>query len=282
MFRILVADSMSKEGLAPLLETEGIELVQKKVEEVQEELHTFDALFVRSATKVTEELLEKMPNVKIIARAGVGVDNINLGAATMRGVIVVNAPDGNTISTCEHTFAMMQAVVRKIPQAVASTKSGKWERNSFLGMELNGKTLGIVGFGRIGSEIAKRARAFNMNILVFDPFLTKSRAEQFNVKQADIDTIIKQSDVLTFHTPLTNETRNLINADRFAQMKDGVYLVNCARGGIINEDDLYDAVKSGKVAGVALDVFASEPATGNPLLELDNVIATPHIAATTK
>ncbi|MGL4819857.1 MAG: phosphoglycerate dehydrogenase [Bacilli bacterium] len=281
MFRILVADSMSAEGLAPLLDAEGVELVQKKVSEVEDELGTFDAIFVRSATKVTEALLERMPNVKIIARAGVGVDNIDLPAATKRGVIVVNAPDGNTISTCEHTFAMMQAVVRKVPQAVASLKAKEWNRNAFLGMELNNKTLGIVGFGRIGSEIAKRARAFNMTILVFDPFLTKARAEQFNVRSVDLDTIIRESDVFTFHTPLTPETRNMINAERISQMKDGVYIVNCARGGIINEQHLYDAVVAGKVAGVALDVFETEPATDNPLVGLPQVIATPHIAAST-
>ncbi|ERN54129.1 phosphoglycerate dehydrogenase [Alkalihalophilus marmarensis] len=280
-YHILVSDAMSQEGLLPLLENANVHCVEAYVDEV-EDLTQFDALLVRSATKVTEELLQKMPNLKIVARAGVGVDNIDLDAATKHGVVVVNAPDGNTISTAEHTFAMISSLLRKIPQANASIKAGEWNRKAFQGSELRGKTLGIVGFGRIGTQIAKRARAFEMSLLVFDPFLTKARAEKIGVTPASLDDVLAQSDIITVHTPLTKETKGILGMENIAKTKQGVFLINCARGGIIDESALKHYLANGHIAGAALDVFEEEPAQDKELLEFDNVIATPHIAASTK
>ncbi|MBB5323452.1 D-3-phosphoglycerate dehydrogenase [Anoxybacillus tepidamans] len=281
MFRILVSDSMSEEGLAPLRKSEQIEIVQKKVTEVEDRLHEFDALLVRSATKVTEELLQKMPNLKIVGRAGVGVDNIDIDAATRHGVVVINAPNGNTISTAEHTFAMMAALVRRIPQAHISVKSREWNRNAFVGNELYSKHLGIIGFGRIGSEVAKRARAFGMQVHVYDPFLTKERAEKLGVSVCTLDEVLALSDIITVHTPLTKETRGLLGEKNLAKTKKGVYLLNCARGGIIDEQALVKFLENGHVAGAALDVFEQEPPGDHPLLSFDNVIVTPHLGAST-
>lgn len=280
-FTVLVSDSMSKEGLLPLLESDNIICVQKTVEEAESQLEQVDALLIRSATKVTTELLEKMPNLKIVARAGVGVDNVDIPAATKKGIIVVNAPDGNTISTAEHSFAMMAALLRNIPQANASTKNGEWARKKFQGTELYGKNLGIVGFGRIGSEIAKRAAAFQMPVLVFDPFLTKERAEKFGVENVTLDELLEKADIITVHTPLTKETKGLLNHKTIAKTKKGVFLINCARGGIIDEEALVHYLETGHVAGAALDVFVEEPATNIKLLEFEQVVATPHIAAST-
>jgi len=282
VYRILVADAIKPEGLSPLLEATHIELIQKTVDEAEKQLDQIDAILVRSATKVTEELMERMPQLKIIARAGVGVDNIDIPAATKRGIVVVNAPDGNTISTCEHTFAMMSSLVRHIPQAFTSLKAGEWRRSSFTGIELRGKTLGIVGFGRIGGELAKRAKAFGMEVVVFDPFLTTDRAKKMAVTVLPLAELLPKADIITVHTPLTNETRGLINKENLKTCKKGVYFLNCARGGIIDEDDLYEAIIEGQVAGAALDVFVEEPPHGHKLLELDQVIATPHLGASTK
>ena len=223
-----------------------------------------------------------MPNLKIIARAGVGIDNIDVPAATKRGIVVVNAPDGNTISTAEHTFAMMASVVRHIPQARASLKNGEWKRSSFTGTELYGKSLGIVGMGRIGSEIAKRAKVFGMDVLVFDPFLTTDRAKKMGVTSLELANLLTWADIITVHTPLTPETRGLLNKENLLTCKKGVYLLNCARGGIINEEDLYELIVKGHIAGCAIDVFTKEPPLGHKLLELDSVIATPHLGASTK
>ncbi|MEK3808246.1 phosphoglycerate dehydrogenase [Bacillus sp. FSL H8-0547] len=282
MYRILVSDSMSADGLQPLLEAEHVEVVQKKAAEAEDELHTFHALLVRSATKVTDELIGKMTSLKIIARAGVGIDNIDLDAATKHGVVVINAPDGNTISTAEHTFAMMTSLLRHIPQATVSVKSNEWNRNAFVGTELFGKTLGIVGLGRIGTEIAKRAQAFGVNVIVFDPFLTRDRAAKISVKSATLDEVLTQADIITVHTPLTKETRGLIGAESLPKTKKGVYLLNCARGGIIDEKAIIPYLENGHIAGVALDVFETEPPENHPLLKFDNVIATPHLGASTK
>lgn len=273
---------MSADGLQPLLEAEHVEVVQKKAAEAEDELHTFHALLVRSATKVTDELIGKMTSLKIIARAGVGIDNIDLDAATKHGVVVINAPDGNTISTAEHTFAMMTSLLRHIPQATVSVKSNEWNRNAFVGTELFGKTLGIVGLGRIGTEIAKRAQAFGVNVIVFDPFLTRDRAAKISVKSATLDEVLTQADIITVHTPLTKETRGLIGAESLPKTKKGVYLLNCARGGIIDEKAIIPYLENGHIAGVALDVFETEPPENHPLLKFDNVIATPHLGASTK
>ncbi|MBU8907193.1 phosphoglycerate dehydrogenase [Desertibacillus haloalkaliphilus] len=282
MYNILVSDAMSKDGLLPLLENDNVICVQKNVDEVEGTLDTFDALLVRSATAVTADLLDKMTNLKIIARAGVGVDNIDIDAATKRGIVVVNAPDGNTISTAEHTFAMMASLVRHIPQANQSIKSGEWNRKAFQGTELRGKTLGIVGFGRIGTQLAQRANAFEMDLLVYDPFLTRDRAEKVGVVPADLNEVLESSDIITVHTPLTKETKGLLGMKNIAKTKSGVYLINCARGGVIDEEALKHYLENGHVAGAALDVFEEEPANHNNLLEYDQVIATPHIAASTK
>ncbi|MCM3713645.1 phosphoglycerate dehydrogenase [Halalkalibacter oceani] len=280
-FNILVSDSMSKEGLLPLLESDQVRCVEKNVNDV-EDLSIFDALLVRSATTVTGELLDKMPKLKIIARAGVGVDNIDLDAATKRGVVVVNAPDGNTISTAEHTFAMMMAVMRNIPQANASIKAGEWNRKAFQGFELRGKTLGIIGFGRIGTQLAQRAKAFEMSLLVFDPFLTQERAQKVGVETASLDEVLENADIITVHTPLTKETKGLLGMKNIAKTKPGVFLINCARGGIIDQEALKHYLNNGHIAGAALDVFEEEPVADQELLSFEKVIATPHIAASTK
>ncbi|TYR82553.1 phosphoglycerate dehydrogenase [Priestia megaterium] len=282
MYEVLVADSISNEGLAPLLEAPNVNLTRKKVNEVEDLLHTYDALLVRSATTVTEDLLSKMTNLKIVARAGVGVDNIDIEAATKRGVVVINAPNGNTISTAEHTFAMMASLVRHIPQGNISVKSREWNRSAFVGTELNRKSLGIIGFGRIGSELAKRAKAFNMTVHVYDPFLTASRAEKLGVQLLSLDELLTVADIITVHTPLTKDTKGLLNNETLGKTKKGVYLLNCARGGIIDEAALVHYLEIGHVQGAAIDVFEVEPPTDNPLLNFDQVITTPHLGASTK
>ncbi|MFB4163462.1 phosphoglycerate dehydrogenase [Alteribacillus sp. JSM 102045] len=280
-YRVLVSDAMSEEGLAPLLNNDNMECVQQNVNETSD-LDQYDALLVRSGTTVTAELMDKMDHLKIIARAGVGVDNIDIDAATKRGIVVINAPDGNTISTAEHTFAMIISLARKVPQANASIKSGEWNRKAFQGTELRGKTLGIVGFGRIGSELAKRARGFDMTTVVFDPFLTKERAEKSGVRLAELDDLLSEADIITVHTPLTKDTKGLLGMENINKTKKGVFLINCARGGIIDEDALKHYLENGHVAGAALDVFEEEPAQNNELLNFNQVISTPHIAASTK
>jgi len=281
LFKVLIADSIKPDGLTPFVGRDDIEVVQKKIDEVSSELHLFDALLVRSATKVTNDLLHKMTNLKIVARAGVGIDNIDVPSCTNRGIIVVNAPDGNTISTAEHTFAMMASLARNIPQAHQSLKNGAWERNRFAGAELKGKTLGIVGMGRIGTELSKRARAFQMNIFAFDPFMTADRAKELGITVGSLDNLLEASDFITVHTPLNKDTKGLLNKNTIHKCKDGVYLINCARGGIIDEDALYDAIIAGKVAGAALDVFVEEPPVNNKLSSLDQIIVTPHLGAST-
>lgn len=282
MYKILVADAINEIGLQPLMEMENATIIQKKADDPSVPLNEIDAILVRSATQVDDVLMEKMTNLKIVARAGVGVDNIDIKAATKRGIIVVNAPDGNTISTTEHTFAMMASLMRNIPQAHHSLKQYEWKRNEYVGSELYGKTLGVIGFGRIGSELAKRARVFGMNIRVFDPFLSKERAEKLRVIPNELDELLANSDIITVHTPLTKETRGLINEEKLAKTKQGVYLLNCARGGIIDETALIKFLENGHIAGVALDVFETEPPGEHQLLNFDNVIATPHLGASTK
>ncbi|MBA4543106.1 MULTISPECIES: phosphoglycerate dehydrogenase [Thermoactinomyces] len=284
MYKVLITDPLSEQGIYQLLEAEDVEVKRKPGltgEELFSAIETADALLVRSQTKVTAELIEKASRLKVIARAGVGVDNIDVPAATKKGIIVVNAPDGNTISTAEHTFAMLIALARNIPQAYRSVISGEWNRKNFVGVELNQKTLSIIGLGRIGTELAKRAKAFRMNVVAFDPYLSDERAAKIGVKKATFEEAIAAGDFITVHTPLTKETRHLINKETFSLMKDGVRILNCARGGIIDEEALYDAIQSGKVAGAALDVFENEPPGEHPLFSLPQVIATPHLGAST-
>jgi D-3-phosphoglycerate dehydrogenase len=284
MYKVLITDPLSDQGIDKLLRAEDVEVVRKiglTGEALLSEIATADALLVRSQTKVTEEVINQGSRLKVIARAGVGVDNIDIPAATRKGVIVVNAPDGNTISTAEHTFAMLISLARNIPQAHRTVINGEWNRKAFVGVELNQKTLSIIGFGRIGSELAKRAKAFRMNVIAFDPYLTEERAQKFGVQKASFNEAIAAGDFITVHTPLTKETRHMINHEVFDKMKDGVRILNCARGGIIDETALYDAIVSGKVAGAALDVFEVEPPGNHPLFTLPQVICTPHLGAST-
>jgi D-3-phosphoglycerate dehydrogenase / 2-oxoglutarate reductase len=284
-FKVLVSDAVRPEGLQSLLEADDMEVVQQSnlsEDELIEIIGDFDALIVRSATQVNKRVLQAARKLKVIGRAGVGVDNIDVDEATSQGIAVINAPDGNTISTAEHTFSMLCALARRIPQAYMKLKNHKWDRKSFIGVELYGKTLGIIGMGRIGSEVARRAKVFHMKVIAYDPFLKPEKAEKLGIQSGSLTEVIQAGDFLTVHTPLLKETKHMISTEQFKQMKDGVRILNCARGGIIDEDALYEAIKSGKVAGAALDVFEEEPATDHPLLELPEVIATPHLGASTE
>ncbi|GKU79578.1 phosphoglycerate dehydrogenase [Paenibacillus sp. L3-i20] len=285
MYKVLVSDPISDLGIQQLVEATDV-IVDKNPGLSEDELVAiigeYDALLVRSQTRVTARVMEAGKKLKVVGRAGVGVDNIDLEAATSRGIIVINAPDGNTITTCEHTFAMMMAVARHIPQAYMKTVSGTWDRKSFLGVELRNKTLGVLGMGRIGSEVAKRAKAFGMNILGYDPFMTEERAEKQGIKLATVDEIVRQADFMTVHTPLTPETRHMIGKAQFGVMKPGMRIVNCARGGIIDELALVEAIDEGIVAGAAFDVFEVEPpAEDHPFLKHPKIIVTPHLGAST-
>jgi len=251
-------------------------------EELIKVISEYDAMIVRSATKVTEKVIDAAVKLKIVGRAGVGVDNINLDAATEHGILVVNAPGGNTIAATEHTIAMMLALTRNIPQANNLLKQGVWNKKIFVGEELRNKVLGVIGLGRIGSAVAKRAMAMEMRVMACDPFISESHAEVLGVEMAPSEEVIKNADFLTVHLPLTKESKHMISTEAFAKMKDGVRIVHCARGGIVDEAALYEAIKSGKVAGAALDVFEKEPTTESRLFELDNVIVTPHLGASTK
>lgn len=284
IFNILITDPLSEEGIFPLRQAENFNIVMETNNtpaELVEKIKDYDALLIRSQTQVTREVIENAPNLKIIGRAGVGVDNIDLEAATENGIIVVNAPDGNTNSAAEHTMAMIMALARKIPQAFNSLKRQEWDRKSFIGVELKNKTLGIVGLGRIGAEVAARAKGQRMNVIAYDPFLTEEKATKMGIAAGSLEEVLRVADFITIHTPLLKETKHLINKEAFDLMKDGVQIVNCARGGIIDEDALYDAVIAKKVVGAALDVFEIEPFTDHKLLTLPEIIATPHLAAST-
>jgi D-3-phosphoglycerate dehydrogenase len=286
MYRILITDNLSPAGLQILRDASPeIEVDVRSgqtPEQVREALGESDAIIIRSATKLTEALLKGQRRLKAIVRAGVGVDNIDLAAATREGIVVMNTPAGNTTSTAEHTIAMMMSLSRNIPQAVASMRAGKWERSKFTGTQLAGKTLAVLGLGRIGLAVAERARGLEMRVLGYDPFLSPERAREHGIELfRDVDPMIEQCDYLTVHTPLTEETRGIINAARLARMKKGVRIINCARGGIIDEADLAEALKSGHVAGAALDVFTKEPPVDNPLPALPNAMCTPHLGAST-
>ncbi|QHW30220.1 phosphoglycerate dehydrogenase [Paenibacillus rhizovicinus] len=285
MFKVLVSDPISDLGIQKLVDAEDV-AVDKKPGLSEDELVAiigeYDALLVRSQTRVTARIMDAGKSLKVVGRAGVGVDNIDLEAATQRGIIVINAPDGNTITTCEHTFAMMMAVARHIPQAYLKTVGGEWDRKSFLGVELRGKVLGVMGMGRIGSEVAKRAKAFGMEIWGYDPFLTEERAEKMGVRLSSVDDIVRNADFMTVHTPLTPETRHMISRPQFEVMKKGMRIVNCARGGIIDELALVEAADQGIVAGAAFDVFEVEPpAADHPFLKHPKIIVTPHLGAST-
>lgn len=284
MYKVLVTDGISSTGLKGLYNHPNFIIERQPTlpsEKLKKIIGEYDALIVRSQTKVTGELLEHANKLHVIARAGVGVDNIDVNAATKKGIIVINAPGANTIAATEHAMAMMLALARNIPQAHKTTVSGVWDRNSFKGVELYKKTLGIIGMGKIGTEVAKRAKSFGMNILGFDPYLSEERAKKLGITKANLDTIARESDFITVHTPLTNDTRGLIDEAYLQKTKKGVRIINCARGGIIDERALVKAIQSGHVSGAALDVFAKEPVTDPELLENPNIIVTPHLGAST-
>ena len=283
--RILISDKMSPEGLANFTGREGFEIIYDPditMEQLAERIGEYDALVIRSRSRVTRETLANPGKLKIIGRAGAGVDNVDVEAATERGIIVMNTPGGNTMSTAEHTISMMLSLARQIPRADKTMKEGQWAKSGIMGVEMFEKTLGILGLGKIGREVALRMNAFGMKVLIFDPFVTREAAEKMGIELADVDTICEQADVITVHCPLNNDTRGLINAERLAKMKPTTLIVNCARGGIIDEDALYEALKEKKIAGAAVDVFTQEPLPGDHKLRgLTNVVLTPHLAAST-
>lgn len=284
-FKIFVADDVDEAGLVPLIAA-GFQ-VERKIgltgSALQAEVSDCHGLIVRSDTRVTAALLESAPNLRVIGRAGVGVDNVDVRAATARGIVVMNAPDGNTRTTAEHTLALLLTVARKIPQANQKLKSGFWERKPFTGVELHGKTLGIIGLGRIGRVVAGYGQAFGMKVIAYDPMIAPEQLLDLEVETVTLDELFKRSDFITVHTPLTQDTRGIIGPAAFSSMKPGVRIINCARGGLIDENALCLAIKEGKVAAVALDVFETEPpAPDNPLFALDEVVVTPHLGASTK
>ncbi len=284
--KVLIADHLSEDGIKILKSEPGLKVDVKtglSSKELADIIGPYEGLVVRSATKVTAEVIAKADHLKVIGRAGVGLDNVDADAATKRGIIVMNVPAGNTISTAEHTMSMLMALARRIPQAQAHVRAGLWERSKFVGTELFGKTLGIIGMGKIGTEVAKRAHSFEMRIIAYDPFLSRERAQQMDVEMTDLKSLYAEADFITVHTPLTAETRHLIGTNEIAMMKKGVRLINCARGGIIDETALVQAITDGKVAGAAIDVFEQEPPPkDHPLLKLDQVVCVPHLGASTQ
>jgi D-3-phosphoglycerate dehydrogenase len=283
--RVLVSDNLGEIGIQMFQEAEGIDVDVKTglpPEELKAIIGDYDALVIRSATKVTEDLLEAGKKLKVVGRAGIGLDNVDIPAATKRGVVVMNTPGGNVVTTAEHTISMMLSLTRNIPQGTATLKEGLWEKKKLQGREIFNKVLGVIGYGKIGSIVADRARGLKMRVVIYDPFVTPEQIEKTGFEAVTLEELYKQADYITIHVPKLKNTQGMINKEAFDQMKTGVMLVNCARGGIINEADLYDAIEAGKVAGAALDVFETEPPTDNPLLTLDRLICTPHLGASTK
>ncbi len=283
--RVLISDALSPAAVQ-IFKDRGVEVdfqpnLGKDKDKLTELIGGFDGLAIRSASKVTAKILEKAIKLKVIGRAGIGVDNVDIPAATARGIIVMNTPFGNSITTAEHAITMMLALARQIPEADASTRAGKWEKNKFMGVEIFGKTLGVIGCGNIGSIVADRAIGLKMKVIAFDPFLSSERAMDLGVEKVELEELFKRADFITLHTPLTEKTRNIIDAKALARVKKGVRIVNCARGGLVDEAALYEALKAGRIAGAAFDVFVEEPATQNPLFSLPNVVCTPHLGAAT-
>ncbi len=281
--KVLIADQINEKGIDELKDIAEV-VVQTDItpEELVESIADFDGIVVRSRTKVTKEVIEASRSLKIIARAGVGVDNVDVEAATEKGIMVVNAPESTSITVAEHTMGVILSLARKISIADRSVKDGKWEKGKFMGSELSGKTLGVIGMGRIGSQVATRCKAFNMDILVNDPYITEDAASKLGATIVEREELFKNADVITIHVPLTPETRHSISQREFDLMKDNAFIINCARGGIINEYDLYEALKAGEIGGAGLDVFENEPPVNSPLLTMDNLVATPHIGASTR
>ncbi|MCG6121659.1 MAG: phosphoglycerate dehydrogenase [Microvirga sp.] len=283
--RVLISDALSPAAVE-IFKTRGVEVdfqpdLGKDKDRLAEIIGQYDGLAIRSATKVTPRILERAERLKVIGRAGIGVDNVDVPAATARGVIVMNTPFGNSITTAEHAIAMMFALARQIPQADASTQAGKWEKNRFMGVEITAKTLGLIGCGNIGSIVADRAVGLRMHVIAYDPFLSPERAAELGVERVELDELLARADIITLHTPLTDKTRNILSADAIARTKPGVRIVNCARGGLVDEAALRVALDNGHVAGAAFDVFTDEPATENALFGHPNVVCTPHLGAAT-
>jgi D-3-phosphoglycerate dehydrogenase len=283
--KVLISDALSSAAVA-IFKERGLEVefqpnLGKDKEKLAETINGFDGLAIRSATKVTAKILEQAQKLKVIGRAGIGVDNVDIAAATARGIIVMNTPFGNSITTAEHAITLMLSLARQIPEADASTRAGKWEKNKFLGVEISGKTLGVIGCGNIGSIVADRAVGLKMKVMAYDPYLSAERALDLGVEKVELEELLRRADFITLHTPLTEKTRNIINAESLALTKKSVRLINCARGGLVDEAALFDALSSGRIAGAALDVFVSEPATASPLFALPNVVCTPHLGAST-
>ena len=278
--KVIVADKISERGVQ-LLKEPGWKIVLTNKENIAAEIADAEALIVRSATKVTAELLDKAPRLRAVGRAGVGVDNIDLEAATKRGVLVMSTPGGNAVSVAEHTFALMLALARQVPRLDKAIHEGRWEKSSAGGTEVRGKTLGLIGLGRIGSEVAVRADAFDMRVLGYDPFISEAAARELNVELVSLDALLGESDFISLHTALSPQTQNLVNAESIKKMKTGARIINAARGELIDESALAEALKSGKLAGAALDVFAEEPPKNSPLIGLPNVVGTPHVAGST-
>ncbi len=282
--KVLVSDNISTKGV-DILKNAGLQVDVKvglKPDELKSVIKDYHAIIIRSATKVTADIIKHAENLKVIGRAGSGLDNVDRVAASKQGIVVMNTPGGNTITTAELTIALLFAAARKIPQANASMAAGKWEKKKFMGVELYNKTLGILGLGRIGTEVARRCQGMGMNIIAYDPFMSDEKAEEMGIEKVEIAEIYKRADFITIHTPLTAETKAMINKKTINSMKDGVYILNCARGGIINEKDLLDALNSGKIGGAALDVLEKEPPENNPLVGHEKVVCTPHLGASTK
>ena len=283
--KVLISDSMSDRCVEIFKNAPGLQVdvnTKLKPEELKKVIKDYHALVVRSATKVTAEIIEAADNLKVIGRAGTGVDNIDTRSATKKGIVVMNTPGGNTITTAEHAVSMLMALARKIPQATASMRKGEWEKKKFEGTEVTSKTLGILSVGNIGSVVADRAQGLKMNVIAYDPYLSQEAANRMGIELVSLNELYKKSDFISIHVPLTNETKNLVNKDAFAKMKKGVKIINCARGGIVNEKDLCDAIKGGIVSSAALDVFEKEPTPpDNPLLQMEEVILTPHLGAST-
>ncbi|SLN20441.1 D-3-phosphoglycerate dehydrogenase [Roseovarius litorisediminis] len=283
--KVLVSDKLS-ETAVQIFRDRGIDVdfqpdLGKDKDKLAEVIGQYDGLAIRSATKVTAKILENATNLKVIARAGIGTDNIDKEAASKKGVIVMNTPFGNMITTAEHAIAMMFAVARQLPEASASTHAGKWEKSKFMGVELTGKTLGVIGAGNIGGIVCDRARGLKMKVIAYDPFLSEAKADKMGVEKVELDDLLKRADFITLHVPLTDQTRNILSRENLEKTKKGVRIINCARGGLVDENALADLLKSGHVAGAAFDVFAQEPATENPLFGLPNVVCTPHLGAAT-
>jgi D-3-phosphoglycerate dehydrogenase / 2-oxoglutarate reductase len=285
MPKVLISDALSPAAVQ-IFKDRGIEVdfqpsLGKDKEKLAELIGNYDGLAIRSATKVSAKILEKARNLRVIGRAGIGVDNVDIPAATARGIIVMNTPFGNSITTAEHAISLMLALARQIPEADSSTRAGKWEKNKFMGVEIYSKTLGIIGCGNIGAIVADRAIGLKMKVIAYDPFLSEERARDLGVEKVELDTLFKRADFITLHTPLTDKTRNIIDAASIKKMKKGVRIINCARGGLVDETALAEALNSGQVAGAAFDVFVEEPATSNALFNLPNVVCTPHLGAAT-